>query len=359
LRWANSLEVFEIDGGDRGAYQTVDAMLDKIHEWGSHPDVRRQAVSIVKEAHVNEMDRRGEIRAIFEWSQANIRVVDEHVETIQAPLATIEIGGADCDDFVVLLGSLLASLGHWPQRIKLVAVDPEAPEAFSHVYLEVWDGGEWIALDGIVKDEPLGWKPPNAYREKTMSIGAVRYHPNIRWQTNLSSPDVNAEQQPYRRSPYMPRYLPSAVDDFTANSLAYRHERRLMPPNSKNAMKFSALGQAWRKLGYRWKPVGRWQQIAGLGQTSTGVLQKSTTSTTGSTTPWWGIPVLQTGLSTISSLVVGPQQTELLQAQADLTRAQAEATQAKTGAQAMDLTKLIVPGALIVGGLFVVSRLLK
>jgi hypothetical protein len=78
-----------------------------------------------------------------------------------------------CDDYVVLLGSMLMSVGH-PVRMRVVATrqegvaDSKAP--WSHIYLltpTTFDNPNakwtamWLSVDGSM-DKPLGWEAPGA-----------------------------------------------------------------------------------------------------------------------------------------------------------------------------------------------------
>lgn len=329
MRWSRDVERVEIGDGDAGAQETVEAMLDKIHEWGSHPSVRRQAIEIVSEARVAENDRRGEISAIFDWVRSNIRYVDEHVETIQAPLATIEIGGGDCDDYVVLLGSLLAALGHWPQRIKLVAADNSRPDEFSHVYMEVFDGRGWLALDGIVKDKPLGWYPKQVNRVNTYGVGYPREYP---------------------------RTLPIHARGIHANGMIGRKQVNYEPHRSNgvspaNDRLFTQIsGSEYGGLGV----LLRGPRVGTLGQE----LQQSA-----GTTAWAGekyvLPILGTALDIFRVKTVGTEQTELYRAQTELERAKLAAQGYKAPGAPIDMNKVLMYGGIAVAALVLIPRLLK
>ena len=44
------------------------------------------------------------------------------------------------------------------------------PQAFSHVYLEANVRGQWIPLDPIMADKPVGWQAPNPAIRKAFPI---------------------------------------------------------------------------------------------------------------------------------------------------------------------------------------------
>ena len=71
--------------------------------------------------------------------------------------------GGDCDDYVVLLGAMLMSVGH-PVRIRVIQTQDKS--SWSHVYLITpnrFDDprAEWKAVDCSVS-KPCGWEAPGA-----------------------------------------------------------------------------------------------------------------------------------------------------------------------------------------------------
>jgi transglutaminase-like putative cysteine protease len=80
----------------------------------------------------------------------NIRYVRDPApaEQLSPPAWVMQIGAGDCDDKAILLASLLASIGHSARFIAVAF----APEAYSHVWVQVHIGGRWIDLEPT---EPL------------------------------------------------------------------------------------------------------------------------------------------------------------------------------------------------------------
>lgn len=154
-------------GGDAGIAQTISVMHSLIDRGAVDPQVREQALAIVRQAGAVPRDSGAEINAIFWWAKAHMRFQKdvhggEYVSTPQYLLRTM---AGDCDDYVVLTGSLLKSLGV-PIRIVTIAADREEPGRLSHVYLEALSKGEWIALDATQAQSVPGWKPPRYFRKK-------------------------------------------------------------------------------------------------------------------------------------------------------------------------------------------------
>jgi hypothetical protein len=130
-----------------------------------HPEIRRQALAIVKS--VPSRDQQGELAAILQWVKSNIAFRGELFETLQTPLVTLQLEAGDCDCQNILMSALLLVLGY-KVRFSTVAADPTAPRAFSHVYLEVFkrSTGEWVPLDPTVPRSTPGWSPQNVFRRQ-------------------------------------------------------------------------------------------------------------------------------------------------------------------------------------------------
>lgn len=126
---------------------------------------------------VKEKDCLGEVKAIFEAirnprSKYAVRYTRDAMlaDVFTAPERTLlKSHGGDCDDYVIVLGSMLMGAGH-PVRMRVVATrrdgvpDNQAP--WSHIYLltpTTFDNpkAKWISVDGSM-DKPLGWEAPGA-----------------------------------------------------------------------------------------------------------------------------------------------------------------------------------------------------
>lgn len=123
--------------------------------------VRRTAVEILRRQAVRPKDYLGEIKALFEWVQRNLRYTKDtyRVEVLHSARRLLELGAGDCDDFSILLGSFLEAIGH-PVRLVLTGPNPQRPQFFSHVYVEAFCNGRWISLDATMP-HPMGWSPPS------------------------------------------------------------------------------------------------------------------------------------------------------------------------------------------------------
>jgi hypothetical protein len=161
------IRVFPLAKNDLGIAQTVYTMQGLIDSGSRNPDIRAEAVDIVRQAGVQERDACGEVGAIFSWVKNNFRFTKDPSgkETLGTPHYLMKLKAGDCDDYVVMLGALLTSLGY-PVRIITIAADPAEPKRFSHVYMRVFVNGSWVGLDGTQPNSVPGWEPPRFFRRK-------------------------------------------------------------------------------------------------------------------------------------------------------------------------------------------------
>jgi hypothetical protein len=148
-----------IPKGYLGTKKTVTHMQNLIRAGAKDFHVRQKAIDILVRRGVKAKDYLGEIKALFEWVQSNIRYTKDpfRVEVLHSPRRMLELRAGDCDDMSILLGAMLESIGH-PVRLILVGPDPLQPRLFTHVYLEVFHRGRWIPLDATMPYAP-GWAP--------------------------------------------------------------------------------------------------------------------------------------------------------------------------------------------------------
>lgn len=153
----------QLAGGDAGIAQTVRAMLRLIFTGKKNPDVHELAAGIVRS--LPAYDDLATTRAIGEWVGSNVRFTSDVVdaETLHAAPDILRLRIGDCDDFTILICSLLETVGI-PTRIITVSTYNEDPSQFSHVYPEAQVNGEWIAVDYARRNPALGRTPESAAR---------------------------------------------------------------------------------------------------------------------------------------------------------------------------------------------------
>lgn len=261
--------------GDAGIAQTVSVMHSLIDRGAVDPHVREQALGIVRSAGVGARDSASEIAAVFAWVKANMRFQKdvsggEYLCSADYLLKTL---AGDCDDYVILTGALLKSLGV-PVRITTIAADREEPGRMSHVYLEAQSKGEWIPLDGTQARAVPGWAPPRYFRKKiwerpglsTQGLQGLRRAARGRHGLQDLTTDLNALTQ-----------MVATTGQAVATAIAANN-----PPAIP---------------GYRITGV---QPIAGSAQTATAYAPNYSTSTFGTISPW----VLLAAAGVLIALVV-------------------------------------------------------
>jgi len=161
-----------LSDGDRGTAQTVERIRKLVHQGMTDQYINRVAISIVKQAGVQQFDFVGEVRAIYEWVRRQIRFTKDiaGIETLRTAREILLVKAGDCDDInSVLLPALLATIGH-DVRLVTISSDPAAPGIFSHIYCEVEINGAWVPLDSARRDPAFGRGPKRFFRKRIWSL---------------------------------------------------------------------------------------------------------------------------------------------------------------------------------------------
>ncbi len=138
-----------------------------IRKGREHPKVRALATQILSKKCgdawcVAEKSWTAEVKAIFAAVRDQIRYTRDfaHKDLYQHPLRAWAARSADCDDFTIVLASLLQSVGY-PVHLRVVRTK-DAPD-WNHIYLTVGvpptAPRQWLPLDASV-DQPAGWEAP-------------------------------------------------------------------------------------------------------------------------------------------------------------------------------------------------------
>jgi hypothetical protein len=160
--------------GDAGVAQTIELMKRLIDEGVKDPVVNRYAIDALRNSAAQQHDPLSAAQAIFDTVSAQFFFVNDPVgptgakETLRPPRATLELKAGDCDDFTVLICSLLGTIG-MSTRIVTVASDPRDPQQFTHVYPEVEIDGQWVPVDAARPGAQFGLSPERVYRKKIWS----------------------------------------------------------------------------------------------------------------------------------------------------------------------------------------------
>lgn len=163
---ATTHNLHAIAGGDQGTRQTLIVMRDLVRDYRKHPRIRDLAKRITARCQGRQYSC--EAKRLHAWVRDRVKYVRDinDVETVQTPIKTLVDGSGDCDDQVVLFGSLLESIGH-PVRFVAAAFQPGA--AFAHVFLETRLGPYWVAGETTEK-WVFGKRPPGIARHMVMKV---------------------------------------------------------------------------------------------------------------------------------------------------------------------------------------------
>lgn len=168
--------VLTIPDGDRGVETTVRYISMFVQRAVRSPQVNALAIDILRQANAPQHNPKADAKAIYRWVLRNIRYVPEMDETLRPVEEILRVRAGDCDDINgILLPSLLLSVGI-PVRLVTVAVEPESPKAFSHIYAEANLKGEWVAMDAARPGARFGRAPDRYFRKRIWSIAGDKHH---------------------------------------------------------------------------------------------------------------------------------------------------------------------------------------
>ncbi len=172
-----TIRLEKIPGGYDGTLRTVEHIVELIKQGAKDFHVRQTAIDILVQRAVNPKDYLGEIKALFEWVQQNVRYTRDtvRVEVLHSAHRMLELRAGDCDDMAILLGAMLESIGH-PVRLVLSGPDPLKQDLF-HPYLCGGIPQRSLDFAGCHHAPPDGLgaegagEKDNRYREETQHDG--------------------------------------------------------------------------------------------------------------------------------------------------------------------------------------------
>ena len=150
-------------------FSIVAVLQSLVDQYGRTPGIRSVAIGLLQS--LGNHDVESHVNALTQW------VMDKVIYTADPDGAELFIAPnlmindivrqgytrGDCDDHVMLLGSLLVSIGV-PVRVNGVKIN-EA-DYYNHVMLSAMVNGHWQDIDPCVKD---GWQPH--YQDMITSYG--------------------------------------------------------------------------------------------------------------------------------------------------------------------------------------------
>ena len=146
--------LMQLPEGKAWTLATLKVMRQIVRAAKKRPAIRFQAIQLTQ--NLPNKNYYLEAQALHDFVRDDIRYIRDvrDVETIAYPEITLKTGAGDCDDKVVLLASLLESIGH-PTRFVAIG---RAPQHFEHVYLETKIGERWVASE-TTEPWPFGRRP--------------------------------------------------------------------------------------------------------------------------------------------------------------------------------------------------------
>ena len=149
-------QIVALADGVRGIEQTLGTMRGLVNQFRTNLDIRQTATATI--FLTPEKNQLAEANALFDLVRDGIRYTRDinGVETISTPLMTLQGRLGDCDDQVVLLATLLESVGY-PTRFVVAGYNYSGE--LEHVYLQALLDGCWVDMDPT-EHHPMGWAAP-------------------------------------------------------------------------------------------------------------------------------------------------------------------------------------------------------
>lgn len=161
----------KLTDSNRATYESVEVIKKLIDQGKKDIVIRTLAEKITQ--YIPPKDYKREIHAIYNFVVRRLRYTKDihRVETVHRArdLLRRHRKAADCDDFVILTGALLQSIGH-PIRIVIIGNNYDDKEDYSHIYLQTRLKNRWIGLDGSVPGAAVGWEAPKYATKKIITL---------------------------------------------------------------------------------------------------------------------------------------------------------------------------------------------
>lgn len=158
-------------GGDNGTEQTISMLRALVDDAWKDPFVNRAAIEIIRNSGVAPYDSFGQVQAIYNFAHSFYFVNDPVTkEALRPTRELLQLMAGDCDDINAnVLPALLGTVGY-ETRLVTIAADPSNPDAFTHVYVEVFLDSEWIPLDAAAPGSSFGVAPKHFFRREWWSL---------------------------------------------------------------------------------------------------------------------------------------------------------------------------------------------
>jgi Transglutaminase-like superfamily len=257
-------------GGDAGIAQTIRAMNQLIDQGKKDPEIHELAAKIITARRVPpDYDPRSallRIRAIGEWVGRNILYTRDVTgkETLHGAREVVRLKIGDCDDFTILICSMLGTIGI-PCRIVTISSHSLDPSQFTHVFPEAKAGHRWIPVDFARRNPAFGKGPEHWARRREWSTTSDEYEDvaglgtyggrPVTLQKRLAGSDLNAAAtwagsagRRFRLG-YNPNALPNA---YTTKALPRFRRSKAIAPMGMGHYGSRALSALAQDDGFNW-----------------------------------------------------------------------------------------------------------
>ena len=151
---------YRVGYGATDAEQIISVLSRLIAEYGIDPRVRRFTTSLFGDTVGND-DRSGQVRAVTNFMEDYVRYVRDPLglEYVRSPIAMIEeyekfgMANGDCDDQVLLSGSMLHSIGF---AVRPVGVHLYDAQYYDHVALQIQGDKDILNYDPCNPNDHFG-----------------------------------------------------------------------------------------------------------------------------------------------------------------------------------------------------------
>jgi transglutaminase-like putative cysteine protease len=157
------VKIYEV----RTIEQRIRRILDLCRKGRDNPKIRELAVRAVsrkcgKDWCIPEKAYMAEIDAIYRCIRERVRYVRDTYgkDLFQSPMRTLQFAGGDCDDYSIIVASMLQSIGY-PVRLRVIRT--KGASDWNHIYNMVGvpprNPSKWIPVDASVPMR-AGWQAP-------------------------------------------------------------------------------------------------------------------------------------------------------------------------------------------------------
>lgn len=159
---AATYRVVPVPAGPDGTYRTLELMGELAREFAADPYSIMETRDVVRDC--GSKDYLCEIQSILSFVKQTVTYREGSLallQWLQSPGFTWHVEGQGaCADMAAQVAGMTLVDGK-RSAFRAVAVDPNTPDAYSHVYSRALVNGSWYALDAVGPGQ-VGWEPPES-----------------------------------------------------------------------------------------------------------------------------------------------------------------------------------------------------